>query len=300
MDKNKSISLFMMNYNFDFCNLAFSVLIFYIKKFRENAGADQASLRTYRRVLALYCPQNFMLWHLPIFFLIFLRGCSVIIFEIVQRTEKSLRLKKSVLSLLLRILKKFKVESLYIVVKDSRYIQVLKIWNIVPDLQGIEKLVDRLDWIFKRYTVGFICLCREKWFEGYAVLPSYFLFDFAWTLDYASLESYKKQMFHHLLVYLVASDSWPPSLDVPQLIDLSITETPNDFVENSKVCDSWLLMKFYSLSSVVMDVLLSDHKGREFDLPFELTDQEKETFILYNWKGEWITVVLWGFIPHFH
>ncbi|XP_008236769.1 PREDICTED: uncharacterized protein LOC103335533 [Prunus mume] len=124
--------------------------------------------------------------------------------------------------------------------------------------KGIEKLVDRLDSIFKRYTDGFINLCRERCLEGDVEVPA----------------------------------SWPPSLDVPRFKDVSITEIPNDFVghssgntsyvERCKVRDSLLLMKFYSLSSSgVMNVLLSDHEGRELDLPFEVTDQEMET-ILYN------------------
>lgn len=75
------------------------------------------------------------------------------------------------------ILKKFKIEGLYIVsttdiVKELRYIQVLKIWGIMPDLCGIEKLVDRLDGLFTTYTDDFINLCRDKCFEGYALLHS--------------------------------------------------------------------------------------------------------------------------------
>lgn len=85
--------------------------------------------------------------------------------------------------------------------------------------------------------------------------------------------------------------SWPPSLDVKRFKNQRITLTPDDllghasgsisYAENSKVRESLLLMKFYSLSSGVMNVLLSDHEGRELDLPFEVTDQEMET-ILYN------------------
>lgn len=59
------------------------------------------------------------------------------------------------------------------------------------------------------------------------------------------------------------------------------------YVENSKVRDSLLLMKFYSLSSGVVNHFLSGNDGRELDLPFEVTDQELEiirfprsTFIL--------------------
>lgn len=59
------------------------------------------------------------------------------------------------------------------------------------------------------------------------------------------------------------------------------------YVENSKVEESLLLMKFYSLSSVVISHLLSDRISDEFDLPFEVSDEEydiilfpKSTFVL--------------------
>lgn len=53
------------------------------------------------------------------------------------------------------------------------------------------------------------------------------------------------------------------------------------YIENSKVSESFLLMKFYSLSSGMVSHLLSDHEGRELDLPFEVTDQEQD-IILYH------------------
>ena len=51
------------------------------------------------------------------------------------------------------------------------------------------------------------------------------------------------------------------------------------YVENSKVSESLLLMKFYSLSSGMVRHLLSDHDGSELDLPFEVTDQEQDIII---------------------
>lgn len=61
----------------------------------------------------------------------------------------------------------------------------------------------------------------------------------------------------------------------------------NDNMENSKVNESLLLMKFYSLSSGVVKHLLTANDGKEIELPFEVTDQEQEiirfpssTFIL--------------------
>jgi hypothetical protein len=47
-------------------------------------------------------------------------------------------------------------------------------------------------------------------------------------------------------------------------------------MENSKVSESFLLMKFYSLSSGVAQHLLTASDGSEIDIPFELTDEEKE------------------------
>ncbi|KAE8815592.1 Lupus brain antigen 1-like protein [Hordeum vulgare] len=46
-------------------------------------------------------------------------------------------------------------------------------------------------------------------------------------------------------------------------------------MENSKVRESFLLMKFYSLSSGVAKHLLTAADGSEIDIPFELTDEEK-------------------------
>ncbi|CAN6700208.1 unnamed protein product [Malus baccata var. baccata] len=197
------------------------------------------------------------------------------------RKLRSIQLKKSVLNLVLNlscgwrpkkeyiptssgsssILRQYKVRGLYIVctidiAKELKYIQVLKIWNILP-LEGIPKLINRLASIFKRYTDDFINRCNEKCLEGDLEVPK----------------------------------CWPTSLDVPRFKDLSVTETDSDFVgdasdgrsyvENSQVSESLLLMKFYALSSGVVNHLLSDREGKELDLPFEVTDQEME-IILYH------------------
>lgn len=104
---------------------------------------------------------------------------------------QSERTKKSVIGLLLKLssgwrpkrikvdllcgnssqmLKQFKVEGLFVVcsrdiVKESRYIQVLKIWDILPQ-EDIPKIVKRLDSIFGSYADDFISLCSERCFEG--------------------------------------------------------------------------------------------------------------------------------------
>ncbi|XVF85504.1 hypothetical protein PTKIN_Ptkin17bG0122900 [Pterospermum kingtungense] len=189
---------------------------------------------------------------------------------------KSVQTKKLVLNLLLKlssgwrpkkrnvdlicessmVLKQFKVEGLYIVcsidlVKGHRYTQVLKAWDLLP-LEEIERLVKRLDGIFKMYTDVFISHCNEKYLEGDLEVPKI----------------------------------WTTSFDIVKFKTLSQDErehSSNDsasdgrcYLENSKVSESLLLMKFYSLSSGVVNHLLSDRVGKELDLPFEVTDEERE------------------------
>ncbi|KAI4357246.1 hypothetical protein L6164_001207 [Bauhinia variegata] len=193
----------------------------------------------------------------------------------------SQRIKKSVITLLLRlstgwrprrrntdslrvgssqILKQVKVEGLYVICgadieKESRYTQVLKIWDVLP-LEEIPKLVKRLDGIFGRFTDDFICRCMEKCFEGNLEVPM----------------------------------SWEKSADIVRYKDIddihnegNLNSRASDcrsYVENSKVGESLLLMKFYSLSSNIVSHLLSNRDTVELDLPFQGTDEETE-IILY-------------------
>ncbi|KAK8966445.1 hypothetical protein KSP40_PGU015123 [Platanthera guangdongensis] len=48
-----------------------------------------------------------------------------------------------------------------------------------------------------------------------------------------------------------------------------------DGLENSKVSESLLLMKFYALTSGIATHLLTSNDGTELSIPFELTDEEK-------------------------
>ncbi|VFQ72468.1 unnamed protein product [Cuscuta campestris] len=48
------------------------------------------------------------------------------------------------------------------------------------------------------------------------------------------------------------------------------------YIETSRVSESLLLMKFYSLSSGIANHLLSDNLGEEIDIPFEVSDEERE------------------------
>ncbi|KAF5747513.1 hypothetical protein HS088_TW05G00235 [Tripterygium wilfordii] len=200
----------------------------------------------------------------------------------------SIRKKKLVLNLLLKLasgwrpkkrkvdslcgsssqtLKQFKVEGLYVVcsidiIKESRFLQVLKVWDVLP-LEDIPKLEKRLHGIFAKYTDDFINRCKEKSLEGDLEIPK----------------------------------TWLTSSNIVRFKKLTDNDTEDDltgaaseagsYVENSKVSESLLLMKFYSLSSSVVNYLLSDCDGKELDLPFEVTDEElqiilfpRSTFVL--------------------
>ncbi|XP_031256256.1 uncharacterized protein LOC116114239 isoform X2 [Pistacia vera] len=157
------------------------------------------------------------------------------------------------------IIKQFKVEGLYTictidVVKESNYIQVLKVWDILP-LEDVPKLVKRLDDIFVNYTDDYINCCKEKYIEGNLEVPK------TWAVS------------SEIVRFKNLADSKSGS-------DLSgVTSESMIYVENSKVIDSLLLMKFYSLSSGVVNHLLSDRDGRELDLPFEVTDEQLEMIL---------------------
>ncbi|KAL4392729.1 hypothetical protein AHAS_Ahas03G0374200 [Arachis hypogaea] len=192
---------------------------------------------------------------------------------------RSKRTKKSVISLLLKLssgwrpkrmkvdvlcgnssqmLKQFKVEGLYVICstdieKESRYMQVLKIWDVLPP-EDIPKLVRRLDNIFGSYSDDFVSRCNEKYFEGKIEIPM----------------------------------SWEKSIEIIRFknLDTSVNDAelgPQGdqrlYIENSNVEESLLLMKFYSLSSVVVNHLLSDCDNNELDLPFEVTDEEREIIL---------------------
>ncbi|KAM6567430.1 hypothetical protein CsatA_026558 [Cannabis sativa] len=140
-------------------------------------------------------------------------------------------------------LKQFKVKSMYIIcsidiVKEHRYIQVLKVWDLLPLVEVLE-LVNRLDTIFVTYTDDFIRRCKVKHVEGDLEIPM----------------------------------SWETSCGIVR----DKKSIPGEAeVEVSQVSVGLLQMKFYALSSGMVDQLLSSCDGTELVLPFELTSQETE------------------------
>ncbi|XP_021717492.1 uncharacterized protein LOC110685312 [Chenopodium quinoa] len=144
--------------------------------------------------------------------------------------------------------------------KDSEYVQILKIWDVVP-LEDVPKLVKRLDSIYGAFTDDFLIRCKERSLEGELEVPR----------------------------------TWIKSIDIVRFKSNyaeSTTASDGDldgtcYAENAKVSESLLLMKFYSLSAGIVGHLLSDADGKALDLPFEVTDEEyqiilhpKSSFIL--------------------
>ncbi|PWA56308.1 DNA helicase, UvrD-like, C-terminal [Artemisia annua] len=155
-----------------------------------------------------------------------------------------------------QILKKFKVEGIYVIctidiIKEVKYTQVLKVWNILP-LEEIPELTKRLESICSAYSDDYINRCNEKCLEGKLEVPR----------------------------------SWPASQNIIRFRYLSACEDKSEvsvnpgkaryYVENSKVSESLLLMKFYSLSRGVVSHLLS---GDEVDLPMQVTDEQMDIIL---------------------
>ncbi|PWA76942.1 uvrD-like Helicase, ATP-binding domain, P-loop containing nucleoside triphosphate hydrolase [Artemisia annua] len=155
-----------------------------------------------------------------------------------------------------QILKQFKVEGMYVIcsidiIKEVNYTQVLKVWDILA-LEDIPELTKRLENIYSAYTDDYISRCIEICLVG--------------NLD--------------------APRTWPGSQEIIRFCYLKDGEAESQesvnsggaitYVENSKVSESLLLMKFYSLSHGVVSHLLS---GKEVDLPMQVTDEQMDIIL---------------------
>ncbi|GKD78466.1 UvrD-like helicase, ATP-binding domain, P-loop containing nucleoside triphosphate hydrolase, partial [Tanacetum coccineum] len=125
-------------------------------------------------------------------------------------------------------------------------------------LEEIPELTKRLGSIFSAYSDDYINRCTEKRFEGNLEVPK----------------------------------SWPASQKIIRFRYISdcdqseVSVNPGNarsYVENSKVSESLLLMKFYSLSRGVVSYLLS---GDEVDLPMQVTDEQMD--IILSGKSSFI------------
>ncbi|XP_027346720.1 uncharacterized protein LOC113858327 [Abrus precatorius] len=153
-----------------------------------------------------------------------------------------------------QILNQFKVEGLSVIcsidiVKASKYVQVLKIWDILH-LEDIPQLAKRLDNVFKGYTDEYISRCKEKGSDdGYRV--------------------FLKPL------------SWPLSANIQKFKGVDNNENENGLnakeeTENLKFEESILLMKYCSISR---DYMLYGHDSLEVDLPFEVNDEQRNIIV---------------------
>ncbi|PWA41896.1 DNA helicase, UvrD/REP type, P-loop containing nucleoside triphosphate hydrolase [Artemisia annua] len=146
------------------------------------------------------------------------------------------------------LMKEFKVKGMHLIctvdiVKETQYTQVLKVWDILP-FHEIPELVKRLERIIGTYTPEYIERCKTGSLRGSE-------FPIKWPLT-----SEITQCKTH--------DNFP------------CDDIGNGCVENVKVRESLLLMKFYSLSTTAVNNMISGCDGGDLALPFELTEQEKD------------------------
>ncbi|KAL3641675.1 hypothetical protein CASFOL_012490 [Castilleja foliolosa] len=157
------------------------------------------------------------------------------------------------------IVKQFKVDrNLSIVcsvdiIEDSVYKQVLKVWDLLLHMEETPTLLRRLDNITSMYTDDFISHCNEKLLEGNVQVPK------SWPLSESIIKFKNRNSFKN------SSDG-----------------TVDGHIEKSEVSECLLLMKFYSLSTGMSNYFLTDLEGRELDLPYEVTSEERKIIMFPN------------------
>ncbi|PNT61766.1 uncharacterized protein LOC100839489 [Brachypodium distachyon] len=150
--------------------------------------------------------------------------------------------------------KVYKVRDLYLVwstdleKNETRYRQIIRIWDLLSQ-QHVARTVQRLENLFSMYTDDYLDHCRRVQTQGKLEVPM------VWDVEHDIIR-YKK-------------DCKADAQEEQDLVDRSYA------MENSKVSECFLLMKFYSLSSGVAKHLLTATDGSEIDIPFELTDEEE-------------------------
>ncbi|KAF3321067.1 TPR and ankyrin repeat-containing protein 1 [Carex littledalei] len=129
--------------------------------------------------------------------------------------------------------------------------QIIKLWNLVP-LADVEGLLKRMDYIFSMYTDAYMERCKTIFLEETIEVPM------MWT-DGHEITQYRKNNQHEITGE-----------------NQDLYDTNSSFLEDSKVNESLVLMRFYALSSGVVKHLLMARDGSDIDIPFELNDQEME------------------------
>ncbi|KAF8651806.1 hypothetical protein HU200_063328 [Digitaria exilis] len=132
--------------------------------------------------------------------------------------------------------------------KNERYFQIMRIWDLLSH-QHVARTVQHLENLFSMYTDDYLDHCRRVRIEGKLEVP------IIWDAEH-DIVRYKKDC--------IVDDQ-----EDHDHVDTSCA------LENTKVSESFLLMKFYSLSSGLAKHLLTATDGTEIEIPFELTDEEE-------------------------
>ncbi|XBH98118.1 hypothetical protein VPH35_127679 [Triticum aestivum] len=151
-----------------------------------------------------------------------------------------------------QLAKVYKVRDFYLIwnidmeKKERRVFQIIRIWDLLPH-KHVARTVQRLENMFSMYTDDYLDHCRRVQTDGKLEVPV------IWDVE------------HNIIRY---KDCTVDAQEDHDRMDTSC------LLENLKVSESFLLMKFYSLSSGVAKHLLTATDGSEIDIPFELTDEE--------------------------
>ncbi|KAE8790127.1 putative ATP-dependent helicase [Hordeum vulgare] len=151
-----------------------------------------------------------------------------------------------------QLAKVFKVRDFYLIwnidmeKKEIRIFQIIRIWDLLSR-KHVARIGQRLENMFSMYTDDYLDHCRRVQTDGKLEVPA------IWDVE------------HDIIRY---KDCTIDAQEDHDLMDTSCV------MENLKVSESFLLMKFYSLSSGVAKHLLTATDGYEIDIPFELTDEE--------------------------
>ncbi|CAD6259771.1 unnamed protein product [Miscanthus lutarioriparius] len=152
-----------------------------------------------------------------------------------------------------QLAKAYSIRDLYLVwstdlEKNERYFQIIRIWDLLSH-QHVARAIQHLENVFSMYTDDYLDHCRRVQTEGKLEIP------IIWDAGH-DIVRYKKDC----------------RIDDKEDHDHVDTSSA---LENTKVSESFLLMKFYSLSSGVAKHLLTATDGTEIEIPFELTDEEE-------------------------
>ncbi|KAM6546615.1 hypothetical protein CsatB_027351 [Cannabis sativa] len=157
-------------------------------------------------------------------------------------------------------LKQYKVKDFHVICsidienEGYRYVQVLKVWDVLP-LVDVPELVRHLDTMFLTYTTDDLDRCKIRYVKGDLEVPM-------------SWETSHDNVFYEIHNFIEEG--------IRLTTENSDHSRSRKSLKDFKMSESLQLMKFYPLSYDMVRHLVSGFSGTEMVLPFELTNQEME------------------------